>query len=62
MAKMTQVERNRRRALIARRQAARRMSQAQREIWRRRREAQGEDLDEGLDDDAISNLPDVLLG
>lgn len=63
---MTQQERNKRRALIVRRQTARRVSYAQREIWsNKRRTAQSEeDLDEtpGGGDDLLADLPEGLLG
>jgi len=50
---MSQSERNKRRALIVRRWAAYRTGRAQREIWRKRREAQGlgDDDEIGGDDD-----------
>lgn len=58
---MTSQDRNKRRALIVRRWAAHRIGQAQREIWRKRREAQGDDFDENaVDDDVLADLPDVL--
>jgi len=60
---MSQQDRNKRRALIARRWAAYRTGRAQREIWRRRREAQAEESDEvSFDDDPIVELPEALLG
>jgi hypothetical protein len=59
-------DRNKRRALIVRRWAAYRVGQAQREIWRKRREAQGAvDLDEGSegsdDGDLLAELPESLI-
>lgn len=60
---MSQQDRNKRRALIVRRQTAYRVSCAQREIWRRRKAAQSEDFDEsGGDGDLLAELPDTLLG
>jgi hypothetical protein len=63
---MTQQERNKRRALIVRRQTARRVSHAQREIWshKRRTAPFEEDLDEapGGGDDLLADLPEGLLG
>ena len=61
---MSQHERNKRRALIVRRQTAQRIGHAQREIWKRRKAAQGEDLDDGITDgdDLFAELPDSLLG
>lgn len=61
---MSQHDRNKRRALIVRRQTAQRIGQAQREIWRRRRAAdqpqEFEDVGSG-DDARLSDLPDSLL-
>ena len=61
---LSQHDRNKRRALIVRRQTAQRIGQAQREIWKRRKAAQGEDLDDAVSDgdDLFSELPDSLLG
>ena len=61
---LSQHDRNKRRALIVRRQTAQRIGQAQREIWKRRKAAQGEDLDDVATDgdDLFSELPDSLLG
>ena len=60
---MSQEDRNKRRALIVRRWAAYRTGRAQREIWRKRREAQGDDPDETAgEDDLLAELPDALLG
>jgi hypothetical protein len=61
---MSQQDRNKRRALIVRRQTAYRVSQAQREIWRKRRSAQGLDEDdEGSGEgDLLADLPDGLIG
>lgn len=58
---------NKRRALIARRWTAYRVGRAQREIWRKRREAQGDaqgrDPDEVVgEDDLLAELPESLLG
>ena len=60
---LSQEDRNKRRALIVRRWAAYRVGQAQREIWRKRREAQGgDDLDEGSDEgDLLAELPESLI-
>lgn len=60
---MTQEERNKRRALIVRRWAAYRIGCAQREIWRRKREATAEtsDLDEIGDDDLLAEIPEGLI-
>jgi hypothetical protein len=57
-------DRNKRRALIVRRWAAYRVGQAQREIWRKRREAKGEDTldEESGDGDLLAELPDGLIG
>ncbi len=60
---MTQQTRNKRRALIVRRWAAYRVGRAQREIWKRRRETQADDLDEGIGEaDLLVELPEALLG
>ena len=61
---MSQHDRNKRRALIVRRQTAQRIGQAQREIWKRRKAAQGEDFDDAVPagDDLFAELPDSLLG
>jgi hypothetical protein len=61
---MSQHDRNKRRALLVRRQAARRIGQAQREIWKQRKAAQGEELDDVVPDgdDLFAELPDSLLG
>ena len=59
---MTQQDRNKRRALIVRRQAAYRIGCAQREIWRKRRAAQVDDLDEVGEDALLGELPEGLLG
>lgn len=60
---MSQHDRNKRRAQIVRRWAAYRTGRAQREIWRKRREARGEDLDEIVgEDDLLAELPDGLVG
>ena len=54
--------RNKRRAMIVRRWAAYRVGQAQREIWRRKREALSEDGDEiGDADGLLAELPDALI-
>ena len=61
---MSRHEQNKRRALIIRRQSAYRIGQAQREIWRKRKAAQGQDFDDAgsLDEDALlGDLPDSLL-
>ena len=42
---LSSVERNRRRALIVRRQAAYLAGKSQRELWRQRREAMADELD-----------------
>jgi hypothetical protein len=47
------IDRKARRALIVRRWAAYRVGRAQREIWRRRQEAQGDDLDEETEDEDL---------
>lgn len=58
----TSLDRNKRRSLIIRRQKAYRMSRVQLEIWRKRRAAQGEDLDETVgEDDLLADLPEALL-
>ena len=59
---MSQQERNKRRALIVRRWTAYRISQAQREIWRKRRAAQSDDFEEVGEGDLLAELPDGLLG
>lgn len=60
---MSQQDRNKRRALIVRRWTAYRVGQAQREIWRKRREAQSDDTDEVVGDaDLLAELPDGLVG
>ena len=62
---MSQQDRNKRRALIVRRWAAYRVSQAQLEIWRQRRERAGHVDDENvdvIDNDLLAELPDGLLG
>ena len=61
---LTQHDRNKRRALLVRRVAARRIGDAQREIWRRRKAAQEQELEEGESDtdELFSELPDSLLG
>ena len=59
---MTQQDRNNRRALIVRRQAAYRIGQAQREIWRKRRAAQSDDIEEANEGNLLAELPDILLG
>ena len=61
---MTDQERNKRRALIVRRQAAYLARRTQREIWqKRRREPQIDDPDEiGGEGDLLVDLPDSLLG
>ena len=54
--------RNKRRAMIVRRWAAYRVGQAQREIWRRKREALSEGVDEvGDADGLLAELPDALI-
>jgi hypothetical protein len=60
---LSQEARNKRRALIVRRWAAYRVGQAQREVWRKRREAQGvDDLDEGSEEgDLLAELPEGLI-
>lgn len=56
---MIQAARNKRRALIVRRQAAYRTGQAKRE----RREAQADDVDEVVgEDDLLAELPEALIG
>lgn len=60
---MSQQERNKRRALIVRRWAAYRTGRAQREIWRKRRAAQSDDIDEVVgEEDLLVELPEGLLG
>lgn len=63
---MNRHDRHKRRAVIVRRWAAYRTGRAQREIWRRRREAQGVDPDEIVgevgEDDLLAGLPDGLIG
>ena len=63
---MSQQERNKRRAMIVRRWTAYRVSQAQREIWKRRRTRAGHDDDDetadARDHDPLAELPDSLLG
>lgn len=61
---LSREDRNKRRALIVRRWAAYRVGQAQREIWRKRREAKGDDtLDEANgEDDLLAELPEGLIG
>jgi len=63
---LSQQTRNKRRSLIVRRWAAYRVSQAQREIWKRRRARAGHDDDDessdGRDRDPLAELPDSLLG
>ena len=59
---LSQEDRNKRRALIVRRWAAYRVGQAQREIWRRKREALSENVDEiGNADGLLAELPDALI-
>ena len=59
---LSQEDRNKRRALIVRRWAAYRTGRAQREIWRRKREALSEDGDEiGDADGLLAELPDTLI-
>ena len=63
---MLQQERNKRRAMIVRRWAAYRVSQAQLEIWKRRRARAGHDDDDETagapDHDLLAEIPDSLLG
>jgi hypothetical protein len=61
---MSPQDRNKRRALIVRRWTAHRVGRAQREIWRRRREAQSSDDTEEVvgDSDLLAELPDGLVG
>lgn len=60
---MSLQDRNKRRALIVRRWAAYRTGRAQREIWRKKREAEREELDEVVgEDDLLAELPDGLIG
>lgn len=59
---MTDQDRNKRRTLIIRRQKAYRVGRAQREIWRKRRADQGDDLEETVgEDDLLAGLPEALL-
>ena len=59
---LSQHERNKRRALVVRRATARRIGEAQREIWRQRKAAQGDDIEEaGSEDALLADLPDSLL-
>lgn len=59
---MTSQDRSKRRSLIIRRQKAYRVSRAQRELWRKRRSTQDEDLDETVSvDDLLAGLPEALL-
>lgn len=59
---MSPQERNRRRALIVRRWTAYRVGRAQREIWRKRRAAQSDDIDEEVgESDLLAELPEGLL-
>ena len=55
--------RNKRRAMIVRRWAAYRVGQAQREIWRRKREALSEGVDDAVGDadGLLAELPDALI-
>lgn len=55
---MIQAARNKRRALIVRRQVAYRTEQAKRE----RREAQADDDEVVGEDDLLAELPEVLIG
>lgn len=61
---MSQHDKNKRRALVVRRQTARRIGEAQREIWRRRRADQPQEFEDvgSGDDSLLSELPDSLLG
>jgi hypothetical protein len=60
---MSKQDRNKRRALIVRRWAAFRVGRAQREIWRKRRQAQADDPDEVVGaDDLLAELPEALIG
>lgn len=60
---LTQEDRNKRRALIVRRWGAYRTSQAQLEIWRRRREAQAAEGDEEVGRGALfTEIPNDLRG
>jgi hypothetical protein len=60
---VNQHDRNKRRAVIVRRWAAYRTARAQREIWRKRREAQADDGEEVIgDSDLMAELPDGLVG
>ena len=59
---MSPQERNKRRAMIVRRWAAYRVGRAQREIWRKRRAARSDDLDEVTgESDLLAELPEGLL-
>ena len=59
---MSRQDRNKRRALIVRRWTAYRIGRAQREIWRKRRAALTDDLDEGVgEDDLLAELPEGLI-
>lgn len=58
---MSRQDWNKRRALIVRRQAAYRISQAQREIWRKRRATQSDDFEEVGEGNLLAELPDGLL-
>ena len=61
---LSQQDRNKRRAQIVRRWAAYLISQAQREIWKRRRARAGHDDDDetadARDHDLLAELPDSL--
>lgn len=64
---LSREERNRRRALLVRRNTARRISEAQREIWRRKRESLMDAANVIEDDvvgsgDILADLADDLLG
>lgn len=60
---MTGQDRNKRRALIVRRETARRVSLAQREIWRRRRAEDAGEFDDGAGgaDHLLADLPEGLV-
>ena len=58
---MSQQERNKRRALIVRRWAAYRVDRTPREIWRKRRAEQSDDLAEAEENDLLAEPPDGLL-
>ena len=59
---MSQHALNKRRALIVRRWIAYRTECVQREIWRKRRAMQADDLDgAGSEDDLLPELPDGLM-